>query len=335
MRLISVETTPNPNSMKLNFDQSLGKPATYSRQQSAECPEIVAKLLEIADLQSVFVCGDFITLNKDPRADWRRILESAVQAVSDEGAHEAKLIPLPLPSSAPPAEEQRLAQVFVQTFKGVPIQVKVVDQEGESRVSLGARFNEAAQSIQEKTGADYLAERYWADYGYREGPSRDQIADEVMHEVIATFDAPDSASSSENISSLVEQLKDPNPKVRRHAAAGLGASGNLDAIPVLCEALLKDNSVAVRRTAGDALSDIGDPSAQPSVCLALKDTNKLVRWRAARFLAEVGNEDALPFLEEAANDPEFEVQLEIKAALERIRGGSEGSGPAWKRIIEG
>jgi HEAT repeat protein len=90
----------------------------------------------------------------------------------------------------------------------------------------------------------------------------------------------------------------------------------------------------VRRTAGDALSDIGDVAAQPAICRALRDSNKLVRWRAARFLSDVGTQDALPFLEQAADDPEFEVRLEIEAAMQRIRGGSEGIGPAWKRIVE-
>ena len=52
----------------------------------------------------------------------------------------------------------------------------------------------------------------------------------------------------------------------------------------------------MRRTAGDALSDIGDPAAQPSMCQALKDSNKLVRWRAARFLFDVPFVGSLPVL---------------------------------------
>jgi HEAT repeat protein len=97
--------------------------------------------------------------------------------------------------------------------------------------------------------------------------------------------------------------------------------------------LLNDDSVGVRRTAGDALSDLGDASAQGAVCKALGDANKLVRWRAARFLAELGDENAVPFLQGASEDSEFEVRLEIQAALARIAGGKEGSVPAWKRIL--
>ncbi len=42
------------------------------------------------------------------------------------------------------------------------------------------------------------------------------------------------------------------------------------------------------------------------MCEALSDKNKLVRWRAARFLAEVGSAASLPALQAKQNDPEFE-----------------------------
>lgn len=132
----------------------------------------------------------------------------------------------------------------------------------------------------------------------------------------------------------MQSLSDENPQVRRLSAAALGATGNIEAVKPLCHSLLHDSSVAVRRTAGDALSDIGDSSAQPSMIESLKDQNKLVRWRAARFLNDLGTKEALPALEIAKDDPEFEVQLEIKAAIERIEKGGQGLGPVWKRILE-
>ena len=123
-----------------------------------------------------------------------------------------------------------------------------------------------------------------------------------------------------------------HPQVRRLAAAALGAAGDTTAVEHLCFALLKDNNVGVRRTAGDALSDLGDAAAQSAMCQALSDANKLVRWRAARFLFDLGNSDALPALEQVLQDTEFEVRLEVEAAIERIRACGEGLQPAWKRI---
>jgi hypothetical protein len=368
MLLKSVETTPNPNSMKLNMGEDLGAAVTYTAENKVDCPNFVTELLEIAGLQSVFVCHDFLTLNKDPRADWRKILEEATALLGGESGDGVSI-----QAQRKAAEKDGQTQVFVQTFRGIPIQIKAVDSEGETRISLGDRFNEAAQFIQTETGADYLKERYWADHGVRYG-TRSEVASEVAEEIQGTFDegtleqARDQAlgklaatsvsidtlkewlqdqdwhrrlkavqelsPSEETLSLLALAVKDANPQVRRLAAAALGATGSAKAIEPLCVALLNDQSVGVRRTAGDALSDIGDAAAQPAICRSLRDANKLVRWRAARFLSDIGTQEALPFLEQAADDPEFEVRLEIESARQRIRGGSEGLGPAWRRIVE-
>jgi HEAT repeat protein len=64
----------------------------------------------------------------------------------------------------------------------------------------------------------------------------------------------------------------------------------------------------------------------------LKDSNKLVRWRAGRFLFELGDESALPALREAQNDPEFEVRMQIRQAIERIESGKAGQGPVWRQM---
>ena len=66
----------------------------------------------------------------------------------------------------------------------------------------------------------------------------------------------------------------------------------------------------------------------------LKDKSKLVRWRAAMFLYEVGDEKSLPALKAAENDPEFEVSLQIKMAIERIEGGEKAKGSVWKQMTE-
>lgn len=356
MRLLSVETTPNPNSMKLNVDQQLGAPITYTRDQADGCPAFVRRLLDIAGVQSVFACGNFVTVNKDPRLNWSAILDKATAVFNSDSEAAEPTKAKAQDSSAAGTDGQ--VQVFVQTFRGIPIQVKVVDRDGETRLSLGERFNDTALLIQEKTGADYLAERYWADKGHRYG-TRDEVAQQVVAEIIGTLDKPPAptketlldwlkesdwhtrflavqelSSSDDHIPVLAAALKDEHPQVRRLAAAALGSFGNSDAVEPLCQAMLEDVSVGVRRTAGDALSDIGDVAAQPAICKALADPNKLVRWRAARFLSDVGTEDAIPFLQKAADDPEFEVRLEVRAAIDRITGGAQGLGPAWKRIVE-
>jgi HEAT repeat protein len=108
---------------------------------------------------------------------------------------------------------------------------------------------------------------------------------------------------------------------------------NQAVLPFLYKAL-KDKTVTVRRTAGDCLSDLGFPEAEEEMMIALQDQSKLVRWRAAMFLYEVGDSKALPALKAAENDPEFEVSMQIKMAIERIEGGEEAKGSVWKQMTE-
>lgn len=369
MQLKSVETTPNPNSMKLNLSEKLAVTATYTKNSQADCPQFVESLLAIDGVKSIFACNDFLTLTRDPQADWKYILEKA-SAQFEAGSDS---IESPAAAARASFEKEGQVQVLVQTFKGVPIQVKTVTADGETRISLGELFNETALSIQDATGADFLKERYWADHGVRYG-SREEIANEVADELRGTFTAEtleqkkaavksgtelpaiaeetllawlsdrdwtkrlaavqELKATDETVPILARALEDESPQVRRLAAAALGTTGSIEAIPALCAAVLTDPHVGVRRTAGDALSDIGDALAEPAMCEALEDSNKLVRWRAARFLFDIGTKQALPYLEAAVDDPEFEVRLEIEAAIERIREGLQGIGPAWKRIVE-
>lgn len=67
---------------------------------------------------------------------------------------------------------------------------------------------------------------------------------------------------------------------------------------------------------------------------ALKDSSRIVRWRAAMFLYEVGNESAIPALRAAQDDTEFEVSLQVKLALERIEKGRKAQGSVWKQMTE-
>ena len=57
---------------------------------------------------------------------------------------------------------------------------------------------------------------------------------------------------------------------------------------------------------------------------------KIVRWRAAMFLFDEGDEQ-LPSLKSHANDA-YEVKLQIEMAISRIENGDEALGSVWKQI---
>ena len=182
MHITSIETTPNPNSMKVNFDEAIGKSETYTPAQKDSCPHPLKPLLDINGVQSIFVCHDFLTINRDPRMAWTLILEAATLIL---GGSES--ISNTIEQQRHTAEKEGQISVFVQTFRGIPIQVKAIGLGIEKRVSIGLRFNEAAKLIQQETGADYLKERYWANWGIRYGEVS-EIAAEVADEIAGTMD---------------------------------------------------------------------------------------------------------------------------------------------------
>jgi hypothetical protein len=367
MKLLSIEPTPSPNTMKLNVDERLphGVQKVYTKENQTQAPELMKRLLAIEGITSVFHTADFLAIERRPNADWQRILTQAKEAFGEAG--EAAV-------SAGDAVDAGWgeAQVYIQMFRGIPMQVKVTSGTEQIRAALPERFGKAAV-LAGSASPNLIMERKWVEHGIRYGDLKG-IGEEVAQEIDATYpqerldhlvaeamqqqgdarvvmqrerlvpemlDDPDwqkryaalerMEPTEQQLPILVKALRDPKSSIRRLAVVYLGMVGGDAVLPYLFEAL-KDESVSVRRTAGDTLSDLGDPRAIGPMCKALSDPNKLVRWRAARFLYEVGDESVLPALRAAQNDPEFEVRLQIKMALERIESGEAASGTVWQQM---
>lgn len=142
--------------------------------------------------------------------------------------------------------------------------------------------------------------------------------------------------TGETFTHIAAALNDQKSTIRRWAAALMGASEMEAAIEPLSQVVGSDSSAIVRRTAADALNDLGNPCAMPTMIQALADASKLVRWRAARFLNELGNQTAVDALRRAIeHESEFDVRIEMMAALERIEGGGDTQMPMWQRITQG
>jgi hypothetical protein len=384
MYIVSIEPTPSPNSMKINLDTRLPDHIrmTYTSDQKDEAPDLIRQLLDIPGVTEVFHTSDFIALERKPKGDWQAILAEVrevfiglegTQKLSDHITSEAvdDLIPA---QEIPIVDHYGEALVFVQMFRGIPLQIRVKSDDQEERVAMPSRFIDSAMKAQ--YGApNLLAERKLVDYGVRYG-ERKEIAEQIVEELEAAF-------TSERLAQLVtEALAEGDHaselQVRHEQVlAGLNNSDwkvrfavldklkpSLQTLPLIIVALddnnfsirrlatvylgdikepealpylyrmLKDTSAPVRRTAGDCLSDIGNPDAIGPMCAALQDVSKIVRWRAARFLYELGDETAIPALKQALDDPEFEVQMQIQYALARIEGGEAAIGSVWQQMTQ-
>lgn len=374
MKIVFIEPTPSPNSMKLHLDESLeaGIRKTYTLDNARSAPAWIRQLLNIPGVKSIFHTADFIALDRKGSADWAAILSAVQEQFGQEQVDSA------WDPEAAEAAGYGEAQVFVQFFRGIPMQIRVKSGAREERISLSPRF---VSAVTEVASATLIKERKLSDYGVRYG-ELSEIAREVEQELEAAY-PPErletiktqaiahGRSEAEfveqrrtlSLDEVRERMGDADWHVRYAGLEALQQPGP-ESLPLLAEAVrdpqmqvrriavvylgdvrtpeamallyeaLRDSSAAVRRTAGDTLSDIGDAAATAPMVAALADPSKLVRWRAARFLYEVGTDEALEPLRAAADDPEFEVGLQARMAVERIESGEQAAGTVWQQMAK-
>lgn len=368
MKILTIEPTPSPNTMKVIIDQELpfGKSHNYNKDNLDGAPKEVQSILSIEGVKGVYHVADFLAVERISKFDWENILAEVRRVFGDGSSQTEQGIEI----------DEHFGEVYVhvQQFKGIPLQVKVFDSHSEERFAMPERFVTAMSIVMDPTEENYLLQRKWADYGVRYG-EKSEIGKSVVEEIeaaypeerlnsltekkesgeeesaprgqkvsVEAFDVPDWETRFQLLDQMVEAdaedlpllsvaLDDEKMSIRRQAAIYLGDIDDKAVVPYV-ERAMKDKSWAVRRTAGDTISDLGFEEFEPIMIETLKDKNKLVRWRAAMFLYETGTEASLPALKEAENDPEFEVKLQIKMAIARIEQGEDAKGSVWKQMTE-
>jgi hypothetical protein len=80
--VIIVEGTPNPNAVKFTVGRPVGGPATFVAGKPAD-NAVAQDLLALEGVTSVFLTADFVTVSKQPDADWSGIVPAA-QAILEE-----------------------------------------------------------------------------------------------------------------------------------------------------------------------------------------------------------------------------------------------------------
>ncbi len=372
MNIKTIEPTPSPNTMKINLDTELaaGKSNNYKKEQANEAPAIIKSILEIEGVKGVYHVADFLAVERNGKYSWQEILPQVRlafgEAVSDYGEEETKPdehfgevnvhvlmfkdIPVQIKLNSG-TEEKRVAlsESFIEAMEAAQL-------DGENYVLLrkwkdfGVRYGELEQigkEVADELGAAYPSERLQQLIEHAQDPTASGETREAK-KLIKLFpkdlDHPDwkmryqmleqmEDPTVEDIPLLEKALEDERSSIRRLAVVYMGMVEDPAILPLLYKAL-RDKTVPVRRTAGDCLSDLGFAEAMNEMSEALQDKSKIVRWRAAMFLYEVGDESVLPALRSAADDPEFEVQLQIKMAIERIEGGEAAQGSVWKQMTE-
>ncbi|MBA2943052.1 conserved virulence factor C family protein [Paenibacillus sp. CGMCC 1.16610] len=315
MKIISIEPTPSPNSMKLNMDESLpaGVRKTYTKKNCAEAPDNVQQLLAVQGVISLFHAADFIALDRTSKGDWQFILAKAREILGvAEGSASSNDLPVEQTQAEAAFGE---AQVLVQMFRGIPLQVRVRAGNEEARVAMPERFTQAA--VRAGTASpNLIKERKLEELGVRYGELKD-IAGEVVQELDASYDdarvealvssamletdVPPSSEASEEdqTGATLEQLRHSDWKLRYAALQKIQPS--LETLPLLVHAL-QDENTSIRRLATVYLGDIKEPEVLPFLYRALEDDTPSVRRTAGDTLSDLGDPAAMPAMAKALKD---------------------------------
>ncbi|MFX3625303.1 MAG: conserved virulence factor C family protein [Ectobacillus sp.] len=369
MKIKAIEPTPSPNTMKVILDEELpaGKRNNYTFDNAMQAPEKIQQILAIEGVKGVYHVADFLAVERNAKYDWKPILQNVRAVFGEAEATEEKAINTHF------GEVQAFVQMFYgipmqvkltdgereerfglpEYFKGAIMKLQMsapnVVQE-RKWVEQGVRYGSVEEIGKEIVGeivAAYPENRVAVlikDILNQSGAKEIIVKKREPYQVaIEMMEQPDWQKryaaleqmnpTEADLPVLEKALQDEKVSIRRLATAYLGMIKGKAVMPLLYKAL-KDKAVSVRRTAGDCLSDIGDKEAMPAMIEALQDSSKLVRWRAAMFLFEEGDESALSALKAAQDDPEFEVAMQARLAIERIEGGEEAKGSVWKQMTE-
>ncbi|AJS57359.1 NifU N-terminal domain-containing protein [Paenibacillus sp. IHBB 10380] len=79
---IHVQETPNPNSIKINTNQTIfeGTGSTSLKSGDSTDHPLASALLSIEGIDNIFGIRDFVTVSKDPDAQWDDILPKVEEA---------------------------------------------------------------------------------------------------------------------------------------------------------------------------------------------------------------------------------------------------------------
>ncbi|WP_040949554.1 conserved virulence factor C family protein [Gorillibacterium massiliense] len=315
MKLISVEPTPSPNTMKLNLDETLpaGIRRTYTRDYPGSIPDKVRKILQVQGVTSVYHAADFLAVDRHPKGDWKAILSEVRDILGDASGAEGA-------GSVNVAEEGANAdaafgevRVAVQYFRGIPMQVRVYAETEEQRIALPERFSAAAIEAG-LASPNLIKERRLEEHGVRYGELPEVLAD-VARELDAAYpderltellqsaaqlqpgEAPIRKTTSPG--SLEEAWKSEDWRVRYAALERVKPEPEL--LPQL-ERALKDPQVSIRRLAAVYLGDLKNDAAIDLLAGALKDPSPIVRRTAGDTLSDIGDPAATPAMAEALAD---------------------------------
>lgn len=316
MKLLSIEPTPSPNSMKLNLDETLppNERYTYTKDNLATAPDRVQQLMAIPGVTGLFHVADFMAIDRHPRGEWQAILSEVRRILrgTPAGADDSQSLLSPEEQAAETGAWGEV-RVAVQYFRGIPMQIRAYSGLNEERLGLGEQFTAAA--IQAGLASpNLIKERRLTEHGVRYGELAEVLAEiarelgaaypqERLNELVreAELLGPGEAPVKQTVTveAVLAVWDDPDWRVRYAALEKMKPTE--EALPLLSKALV-DPQVSIRRLAAVYTADIRTPEALDLLFTALKDPSPIVRRTVGDTLSDIGDPAATMPMAEALKD---------------------------------
>lgn len=83
-RVKEIQPTPNPNAAKFILDRTISEQSiSFLSPESADGHPLASRLFAIPGVSSLLLLGDFVTINKSPKAHWADITGSVKRILAD------------------------------------------------------------------------------------------------------------------------------------------------------------------------------------------------------------------------------------------------------------
>lgn len=340
MKIVSIEPTPSPHSMKINVREQLPDGETHNYKLGdnlKDAPPYVTDLFKIEGIINIYRVVDFLTIARRPRVAWETILPAVRETLGTEEIDTIIASSENQTESTPSFGEVR---VFIQMFRGIPMQVKVEESDEEARFGLPELFTNAVLEAS-PASPNVIWERKWVEQHVRYGKIND-IGKEVVEELTASYDqarlnelvqrafqeqGPNDIEAVEARNKITrETLDNPDWKVRYAALDRLNPT--VKDLSILDKAL-DDERSSIRRLATAYLGMIEEPEVLPYLYKALKDKAANVRRTAGDCLSDLGYTEAMPEMIATLTDENRIVRW--RAAMFLYELGDESAIPALKK----
>ena len=206
--------------MKIVLDTELpnGTSHNYKKSDAETASFPASALLNINGVKGIYHVMNFMAVERISNVAWESILAD-VQAVFNEEQSEQ--------TEATEEIDDSYGEVYVhvQTYKDIPLQVKVFDSESEERFGLSERFVQAMEKVHGREVENYILLRKWADYGIRYG-EKAEIGETVSQEIEAAY-------SEERLLAIIrrrmkDKVKVSNVEEKFHWRSSQLINGKLD-----------------------------------------------------------------------------------------------------------